>query len=91
MKLLTQSEVAAVLRCSVVKVKYLRLSGRLAYLPGRPVLVSETDLAEFIAAETRKAQERVAKAAPPTPEQTAEAARAAARRSWLRKQHSGRS
>ncbi|MBZ9706120.1 helix-turn-helix domain-containing protein [Mesorhizobium sp. ESP7-2] len=42
--LLTQDEVAERLRCSTSKVKRLRISGSLAYIPGRPVMIEETDL-----------------------------------------------
>ncbi|ESX21412.1 helix-turn-helix domain-containing protein [Mesorhizobium sp. LSJC264A00] len=42
--LLTQDEVAKRLRCSTQKVKRLRISGQMAYIPGRPVLIEEADL-----------------------------------------------
>jgi excisionase family DNA binding protein len=45
---LTQEEVAARLRCSTVTIKRLRLSGQLAYSPGRPVLISETALEAYV-------------------------------------------
>ena len=48
MKLLLESEVAQILRCSTEKVKRLRLSGKLAYQPGRPVLVDEADLLAYL-------------------------------------------
>lgn len=47
-RLLLESEVAVLLRCSVSKVKRLRLSRQLGYLAGRPVLVSENDVAEYL-------------------------------------------
>lgn len=47
-KLLTEAEAAAVLRCSRSKVKRLRLSRKLAYLPGRPVLIDEVDLEAYM-------------------------------------------
>ena len=47
-EMLTEPEVAEILRCSTSKVKRLRLGGKLAYLPGRPVLVSRADLAAYI-------------------------------------------
>ncbi|MBI2240258.1 MAG: helix-turn-helix domain-containing protein [Magnetospirillum gryphiswaldense] len=46
--LLTEAEVAKKLRCSRSKVKRLRLSGRLPYVPGRPVLVDEADLTDYL-------------------------------------------
>lgn len=55
-KMLTEIEVAEALRCSASKVKRLRLSGRLAYLPGRPVLVREEDLAAYLESARRPAR-----------------------------------
>nr|RAV97908.1 DNA-binding protein [Aerococcus urinae] len=54
MKLLTEPEVAERLRCSREKVKRLRLSGKLAYIPGRPLLVDEVDLAAYLASIRRQ-------------------------------------
>lgn len=54
MKLLTETEAAAVLKCSTTTVKRLRRSGRLTYLEGRPVLIDEADLQAFIDAEAAK-------------------------------------
>lgn len=48
MKLLTEPEAATIMRCSREKIKRLRLSGKLAYLPGRPVLIDERDLLALI-------------------------------------------
>ncbi len=45
---LLEEEVASILRCSRGKVKQLRLSGRLPYVPGRPVLIDREDLRLFI-------------------------------------------
>lgn len=45
---LTEPEVAERLRCSTTKVKRLRLSGKLSYIPGRPVLIDEADLQSYI-------------------------------------------
>lgn len=52
MKLLTESEAADLLRCSREKIKRLRLSGQIRYIPGRPILIDEEDLKAFI--ETQK-------------------------------------
>lgn len=53
MKFLTEPEVAQILRCSTSKIKRLRLGGKLAYIPGRPVLISEADLDEYLASHKR--------------------------------------
>lgn len=45
---LLEEEVAEILRCSRGKIKQLRLSGRLPYVPGRPVLIDREDLRLFI-------------------------------------------
>lgn len=55
-ELLTEAEVAERLRCSVARVRKLRAAGRLAYLPGRPILVTEADFAAFV--ETERCQRR---------------------------------
>ncbi len=47
-RLLIEREVAELLRCSVSKVKRLRLSRQLGYLQGRPVLVPEEDAEEYV-------------------------------------------
>ncbi|KAA3447129.1 DNA-binding protein [Mesorhizobium sp. SARCC-RB16n] len=54
--LLTQEEVAERLRCSVAKVKRLRFTGQLAYLPGRPVLIEEADLEKYLEGIKRQAK-----------------------------------
>lgn len=46
--LLLESEVAERLRCSTRTIKRLRLSGKLAHVPGRPVLIDEADLNAYI-------------------------------------------
>lgn len=46
--LLTEREVANRLRRSLNAITRLRLSGKLAYIPGRPVLIDEADLAAYI-------------------------------------------
>lgn len=58
--LLTEPEVAERLRCSVSKVKRLRLGGRLTYIPGRPVLVAEADLDDYVDREKRRLAEKSA-------------------------------
>ncbi len=84
-KFLTEPEVAEVLRCSTSKIKRLRLSGRLAYLPGRPVLIAEEALQAWIASATRASGEQPAGAERPrTPAQAEAQARHRARERWLR-------
>lgn len=46
-KLLTQDEVAEILCCSVSTIKRLRQTRRLAFIPGRPVLIDEADLGAY--------------------------------------------
>ena len=69
MKLLLQSEAAEFLGCSLQQVKRLRLSGRLPYIPGRPVLLDKADLVAFLHEERlsreRKEEARRPKARPP--------------------------
>jgi hypothetical protein len=47
-KLLTEPEVAEILRCSPNTVARLRKAGKLPFVPGRPVLIDETDLLALI-------------------------------------------
>ncbi|MFI3905401.1 helix-turn-helix domain-containing protein [Ochrobactrum sp. S1502_03] len=51
-KYYTEPEVAEILRCSPSKIKRLRFHGELTYVPGRPVLISEASLNEYLAAIT---------------------------------------
>jgi excisionase family DNA binding protein len=46
--LLTQAEAAKLLRCSVGKVARERRLGRLAYIPGRPVLLRLEDVLDWL-------------------------------------------
>ncbi len=52
--LLTETEVAERLRCSVSKVRKLRYDGRLAFIPGRPVLVTDAAFAAFLEVEEQR-------------------------------------
>lgn len=72
MKLLLDQEVAEILRCSADKVKRLRLSGELPYIPGRPVKIDEADLLKFIEASKRR-DEAKAKGSTAKPKVTADA------------------
>lgn len=47
-RLLTEEEAAKILRRSTGTIKRLRLSGALAYIPGRPPMIDEVDLEEYI-------------------------------------------
>lgn len=47
-KLLTEPEVAEILRVSTTTVKRLRAAGKLAYLPGWRVLIDSADLDAYI-------------------------------------------
>lgn len=80
MKMLTEPEVAEILRCSTSKVKRLRLSGALAYIPGRPLLIAETDLAEYL--ERLKQSARQAQPLTPTEKHAADIQNA---RAWALK------
>ena len=57
-KLLLQWEVAQRLRCSTSKVKRLRLSGELAYLPGRPILIDEADVEAYLEGVRQRERKR---------------------------------
>jgi len=48
-RLLTEEEAATILRRSIGAVKRLRLSGMLAYIPGRPPMIDSADLEDCIA------------------------------------------
>ena len=49
MKIHTQAEVAAILRKSVVTVYRLCASGALAFIPGRPVTITDDALRDYLA------------------------------------------
>ena len=75
MNLLLESEVAQMLRCSTSKVKRLRLSGKLPFIPGRPVLIKQDDVDEYITAALKKV-------APTVPERPSKAKMHADARQW---------
>lgn len=81
LKLLTESEAADLLRCSLQKVKRLRLSGKLPYLRGRPAMIEEADIHAYVEREKLRG-------APPSVEAieslATEETRLRARRSWLK-------
>ncbi|MCW2317217.1 excisionase family DNA binding protein [Rhodoblastus acidophilus] len=89
--LLTEPEVAERLRCSTSKVKRLRRQRRLAYIPGRPVLIDEDDLLAYLddvkqAKIERAEREAAERAVRESPEWKAQQARLLARKIWtLRK------
>lgn len=59
-KLITQAEAAVRLRMTEEAVKRLRLTGRLPYYPGRPVLLAEQDVEAYLAKRARLISEREA-------------------------------
>ena len=67
-RFLTQEEVATLLRKSVKTVARLRQSGELAWLPGSPILVAETEVSAYL--ERRIVRQEQAAATPPTPKFT---------------------
>lgn len=95
LNLRTEAEVAAELKCSVAKIRKLRAAGRLAYIPGRPVLIlndaflklqrEEAEIA-YARWEKRKRNKRGAKPPNPSEDPHAETRRRAIL-SWL--QHRG--
>ncbi|MFD1982586.1 helix-turn-helix domain-containing protein [Mesorhizobium newzealandense] len=86
--LLTQEEVAERLRCSVSKVKRLRVTGALAYLPGRPVMIEEADLEEYLERLKRKAKPPIAASPKKSAEPKLEDPGVLARRIFLARQNS---
>ncbi len=94
--LLTESEVAERLRCSKEKVRRLRKSGKLTYIPGRPVLVDEADLNEYVEAAKCRRAHSTSRETKPTengistgPKDASESASALARQIWLKRRSSG--
>ncbi len=59
MPLLTQDEVAAILRCHPNTVARLRRAGKLPYIAMRPVKIRSEDLDRWIAKNTLRAREGV--------------------------------
>lgn len=62
-KLLTQEEVAKALRRSVRSVARLRTAGELAWLPGSPIMIPETELLAYF--ERKMVKRQAPSAAPP--------------------------
>ncbi len=73
---------------SVRQVKSLRLSGELAFLPGRPVRIDERDLDDYRerARAAAAALPRHRRIGPPTPKEVADAA-SIARQILMRRNH----
>jgi hypothetical protein len=93
MNLLKQTEVAERLGCSPRRVKYLRLTGELPFIRGKPVLVDEADLAEYVERCRRRRIERDGPE-PGTPEYAAAQRVKAMKRaelSWLQRQFATKS
>ena len=78
--LLTQAEAARILRCSTGKVARERRLGRLAYIPGRPVLLRLEDVLDWL--DRRRVTVKTA-----TPEAKPYNPTTAARRAVLRHAH----
>lgn len=53
-RLLTEPEVADILRCSVSKVQRLRRNKKLRFLSGRPITIDEADLLFYIECRKRE-------------------------------------
>jgi hypothetical protein len=60
---LTEKEVAERMRWTLSKVKRLRLTGKLPYVPGRPPMIDEADLEAYLAFAKRPAEPRESKRA----------------------------
>ena len=87
MEFLTEQEVAVLLRCSREKIKRLRLSGALGYLPGRPPLILRDDLNAYIEAIRLEAVKRRGPepGSPEAQEEMMERARQRARTAWFKR------
>ncbi len=86
---LTQAEAAERLRVTVDTVKRLRLTGKLAYYKGRPVLIDEAAVAAYL--ESRRCPTTTSKSTTTAattstgPRDDAASASARARETWLRR------
>jgi hypothetical protein len=83
---LTEPEVAKILRRHPSAIKRLRLAGKLAYLPGRPVLIARTALEDYIGSIAIRTAEPPS-VPPPSPEkgEKTEAEKIADARAWALK------
>lgn len=90
-RLLTEDDVARMLRCSREKVRKLRRDGLLAFIPSRPVMIAEADLSAYL--DSIKIRARTTSPAPVAQESDAaadtEAARARARETWIKRRLTG--
>lgn len=83
--LLTEDEAAERLGCSFARIRYLRRSGKLRHIRGRPVLILERDLLEYQEERAAKLRAKLGPE-PGTPEYDEEQSRRtceAARRAWI--------
>ncbi|KQP60096.1 hypothetical protein ASF41_10485 [Methylobacterium sp. Leaf111] len=88
----TEAEVAAELKCSVAKIRKLRAAGRLAFIPGRPVLILDRDFvklqreeAEIAYARWEKRKRKKRGTKPPNPNEDLDAPeRRRVRLMWLK-------
>ena len=53
-RLLLEEEAAAILRCSVAKIRRLRRLKLLPFVPGRPVTIDEADLSFYVECRKRE-------------------------------------
>lgn len=83
--LLTMEEVAQRLRCSASKVRHLKDAGKLAYIPGRPVYILESDLNDYLERVRRAAKKEPEPGSPEAQAAAIAAARARARKKWLQR------
>lgn len=83
--LLLEREAADRLRCSTTTIKRLRLTGQLAYIPGKPVRIEEAALAAYIARLRVPATQEPEPAAPKMTTATKQDDAARARRYWLKR------
>jgi excisionase family DNA binding protein len=84
--LLLEREAAERLRVSTTTIKRLRLSGQLAYIPGKPVRIEESELTAYIARQRVPATQQPSQAPEATIEKrdgTDDEKRA--RRYWLKR------
>lgn len=84
-KLLTEREVAERLRCHISKIRRLKRAGKIAYIPGKPVYILESDLNAYLERARRVAKAKPEPGSPEALTAAEEAARARARKKWLQR------
>jgi excisionase family DNA binding protein len=86
-KFLTQDEAAERLGVSASTMKRWRFQGLIPYIPGRPVLFGEQDLADFTAGLAEEKRKKAAICEPGTPEFLAKSKREARQRATVAQLH----